>query len=88
MQREAQEHSKEMWKHKSAFIELVSARRQLEAEMGRAVRQIEAEKEELDAVLEQKEQYVLMAQKLSMELIKTRNDFEQKDNFASYAEEI
>lgn len=83
LQREAQEHSKEMWKHKSAFIELVSAQRQLEAEMGRAVRQIEAEKQELDAVLEQKEQYVLMAQKLSMELIKTRNDLEQKDKILS-----
>ncbi|GJU46577.1 hypothetical protein Tco_1203843 [Tanacetum coccineum] len=82
-QREAQEHSKEMWKHKSAFIELVSAQRRLEAEMGRAVRQIEAEKQELDAVLEQKEQYVLMTQKLSMELIKTRNELEQKDNILS-----
>ncbi|KAI3749104.1 hypothetical protein L6452_12684 [Arctium lappa] len=83
LKREAQEHSKEIWKHKSAFIELVSTQRQLEAEMGRAVRQVEAEKQELDAVLEQKEQYVLMTQKLSMELIKTRKDLEQKDKILS-----
>ncbi|KAJ9539579.1 hypothetical protein OSB04_026085 [Centaurea solstitialis] len=83
LKREAQEHSKEIWKHKSAFIELVSTQRQLEAEMGRAVRQVEAEKQELDAVLEQKEQYVMMTQKLSMELIKTRKDLEQKDKILS-----
>ncbi|XP_076917045.1 uncharacterized protein LOC143576963 isoform X2 [Bidens hawaiensis] len=83
LKREAQEHAKEIWKHKSAFIELVSTQRQLEAEMGRAVRQIEAEKQELDAVLEQKEEYVLMTQKLSMELIKTRKDLEQKDRILS-----
>ncbi|KAF5771446.1 hypothetical protein HanRHA438_Chr14g0682651 [Helianthus annuus] len=83
LKREAQEHSKEIWKHKSAFIELVSTQRQLEAEMGRAVRQVEAEKQELDAVLEQKEEYVLMTQKLSMELIKTRKDLEQKDKILS-----
>ncbi|KAI3792968.1 hypothetical protein L1987_35580 [Smallanthus sonchifolius] len=83
LKREAQEHSKEIWKHKSAFIELVSTQRQLEAEMGRAVRQVETEKQELDAVLEQKEQYVLMTQKLSMELIKTRKDLEQKDKILS-----
>lgn len=83
LKREAQEHSKEIWKHKSAFIELVSTQRQLEAEMGRAVRQIEAEKQELNGVLEQKEQYVLMTQKLSMELIKTRKDLEQKDKILS-----
>ncbi|XP_076957824.1 uncharacterized protein LOC143633391 isoform X2 [Bidens hawaiensis] len=83
LKREAQEHAKEIWKHKSAFIELVSTQRQFEAEMGRAVRQIEAEKQELDAVLEQKEEYVLMTQKLSMELIKTRKDLEQKDKILS-----
>lgn len=83
LKREAHEHSKEIWKHKSAFIELVSTQRQLEAEMGRAMRQVEAEKQELDAVLEQKEQYVLMTQKLSMELIKTRKDLEQKDKILS-----
>ncbi|KAL7611649.1 uncharacterized protein LOC111888852 isoform X1 [Lactuca sativa] len=83
LKREAQEHSKEIWKHKSAFIELVSTQRQLEAEMGRAVRQMEAEKQEVNGVLEQKEQYVLMTQKLSMELIKTRKDLEQKDKILS-----
>lgn len=83
LKREAQEHSTELWKHKTAFIELVSTQRQLESEMGRAVRQVEAAKQDLDAVLDQKEQYVLMTQKLSMELLKTRKDLEQKDKILS-----
>ncbi|KAK3034713.1 hypothetical protein RJ639_032666 [Escallonia herrerae] len=81
--RESQEHSTDLWKHKTAFIELVSNQRQLEAEMGRAVRQVEAAKQEVDSVLEQKEQSVLMTQKLSMELVKMRRDLEQKDNILS-----
>ncbi|KAK8306553.1 hypothetical protein V6Z11_D03G135200 [Gossypium hirsutum] len=81
--REAQEHSNEIWKHKTAFIEIVSNQRQLEAEMGRAFRQVEATKMELDAVLEQKEESVVLAQKLSMEIIKMRKDLEQKDKILS-----
>ncbi|XP_063944904.1 uncharacterized protein LOC108214089 isoform X2 [Daucus carota subsp. sativus] len=78
-----EEHSTEIWKHKTALIELVSTQRQLEAEMGRAVRQVEAAKQDLDSVLEQKEQSVSMTQKLSMELIRMRKDLEQKDTILS-----
>ncbi|XWS50340.1 hypothetical protein CRYUN_Cryun12cG0079800 [Craigia yunnanensis] len=81
--REAQEHSTELWKHKTAFIEIVSNQRQIEAEMGRAFRQVEATKLELDAVLEQKEESVLLAQKLSIEITKMRKDLEQKDKILS-----
>lgn len=80
---EAQKHASEITKHKTAFIELVSSQRQLEAEMGRAVRQVDAAKEELDSVLQQKEQSVLMMQKLSMDLVKVRKDLEQKDQILS-----
>ncbi|KAK4759061.1 hypothetical protein SAY87_020362 [Trapa incisa] len=73
----------EIWKHKTAFIELVSNQRQLEAEMGRAMRQIEALKEELDSVLEQKEESVLMVQKLSVEIVKMQKDLDQKDKILS-----
>lgn len=79
----AQEHSSELWKHKTTFLELVSNQRQLEAEMGRALRQVEAGKQELDSVLEQKEESVLMVQKLSMEIVKMRKDSEQKDKILS-----
>ncbi|KAE8676183.1 Ribonuclease P protein subunit P38-related isoform 2 [Hibiscus syriacus] len=81
--REAQEHSTELWKHKTAFIEIVSNQRQLEAEMGRAFRQVEATKMELDAVVEQKEESIMLAQKLSMEITKMRKDLEQKDKILS-----
>ncbi|CAK9318175.1 unnamed protein product [Citrullus colocynthis] len=81
--REAQEHSSELWKHKTAFIELVSNQRQLEAEMARAVRQVEASKGELDSVLEQKEESVMLVQKLSAEIVKMRKDLEQKDKILS-----
>ncbi|KAL0403239.1 UNVERIFIED_CONTAM: hypothetical protein Sradi_1964700 [Sesamum radiatum] len=80
---EAQRHSSEISKHKTAFIELISNQRQLEAEMGRAVRQLEAAKEELDLVLEQKEELVLVNQRLSMELVKMHKDLEQKDQILS-----
>lgn len=80
---EAQRHSNEITKHKTAFIELVSNQRQLEAEMGRALRQVESAKQELDIVLEQKEQSALMAQKLSAEVVKMRRDLEQKDQILS-----
>ncbi|KAL7183595.1 hypothetical protein ACSBR2_025897 [Camellia fascicularis] len=81
--RQAQEHSLVIWKHKTAFIELVSNHRQLEAEMGRALKQVEAAKQELESVLEQKDESVLMARQLSMELIKTQKDLEQKDKILS-----
>ncbi|KAL2540273.1 Ribonuclease P protein subunit P38-related [Abeliophyllum distichum] len=80
---EAQRHSNEISKHKTAFIELVSNQRQLEAEMGRALRQVEVAKQELDSVHEQKEQSILMTQKLSLELVKMRKDLEQKDQILS-----
>ncbi|KAG5233708.1 myosin heavy chain, cardiac muscle [Salix suchowensis] len=81
--RQAQEHSTDLWKHKTAFLELVSNHRQLEAEMGRALRQLEAKRQDLDAVLEQKEESVLLTQKLSMEVVKMRKDLEQKDKILS-----
>ncbi|KZV17201.1 nucleoprotein TPR-like [Dorcoceras hygrometricum] len=83
IKREAESHAGEIAKHKTAFIELVSNQRQLEAEMGRALKQVEAATEELDAVLEQKEQSVLMTQRLSMELVKMRKDSEQRDQILS-----
>ncbi|XP_077227311.1 ribonuclease P protein subunit P38-like protein [Tasmannia lanceolata] len=83
MKKEAREHSSELWKHKTAFIELVSNQRQLEAEMGRALRQVEATRQELDAVFEQKEELVLMVQKLSVEIVKMQKDAEQKDKILS-----
>ncbi|XP_057951553.1 uncharacterized protein LOC131146183 [Malania oleifera] len=81
--REAQEHAAELLKHKTAFIELVSNQRQLEAEMGRALRQAEAARQELDSVTEQKEESVSMVQKLSAEIVKMRKDLEQKDKILS-----
>ncbi|KAK9914444.1 hypothetical protein M0R45_038224 [Rubus argutus] len=44
---EAQQHSSEILKHRTAFIELVSNQRQLDADMGRALRQVEATKREV-----------------------------------------
>ncbi|XP_027110055.1 uncharacterized protein [Coffea arabica] len=80
---ENQRHSNEISKHKTACIELVSNQRQLEAEMGRALRQIESLKQDRDIILEQKEQSLLMTQKLSLELVKMRRDMEQKDQILS-----
>ncbi|KAF4399067.1 hypothetical protein G4B88_023661 [Cannabis sativa] len=80
---ESQDHSSELRKHKTAFIELVSNQRRLEADMSRAVRQVEGKKRELDSVLKQKEESVLMVQKLSGEIVKMHDDLEQKDKILS-----
>lgn len=81
--REAQEHSCDLRKHKTAFIELVSNQRQLEAELSRAVKQVEATRQELASVMEKKEESDLMAQKLSLEITKFHKDLEQKDKILS-----
>lgn len=49
---EAQDHSTEIRKHKAVFIQLEWNQRQLEADLGRALRQVEATRQELDSVLE------------------------------------
>ncbi|AES72515.1 hypothetical protein MtrunA17_Chr3g0126961 [Medicago truncatula] len=81
--REGQEHSSDLRKHKTAFIELVSNQRHLEAELGRAVKHLDAAKEELIAVMENKEESDLMVQKLTLEIAKFHKDLEQKDKILS-----
>lgn len=81
--KEAQERSAELWKHKTAFVELVSNQRQLEAEMARALRQAEAAKQELEDVFERKEEALAMVENLSGEIAKLRKDSEQKDRILS-----
>ncbi|XP_057445577.1 uncharacterized protein LOC130737746 isoform X2 [Lotus japonicus] len=68
--------SSDLRKHKTAFIELVSNQRHLEAELGRAVKQMEAAKHEL-------EESDLMAQNFSLEIAKLHKDLEQKDKILS-----
>ncbi|XP_073008201.1 uncharacterized protein [Typha latifolia] len=80
---EAQDHSTELWKHKTAFVELVSNQRQLEAEMSRALRQAEATKQELQEVFERKEEAIAMVEQLSVEIGKLQKDAEQKDKILS-----
>lgn len=80
---EAQEHSCDLRKHKTALIELVSNQRQLEAELGRAMKQVEGTKQELVSVMEKKEESDLMAHKLTLEMAKLHKDLEQKDKILS-----
>ncbi|KMT15990.1 hypothetical protein BVRB_3g051730 [Beta vulgaris subsp. vulgaris] len=81
--REAQDHSSELLKHKTAFIELVSNQRQVEAELGRTLRQVEAAKQQLEYVFEEKEEAMLMVEELSAEIEKMRKELEQKDKIFS-----
>ncbi|KAG7534009.1 hypothetical protein ISN45_Aa08g015930 [Arabidopsis thaliana x Arabidopsis arenosa] len=64
-ERDVQEHSSELWRQKKTFLELASSQRQLEAELSRANKQIEAKGHELED--------------LSLEINKMRKDLEQKD---------
>ncbi|PIA35709.1 hypothetical protein AQUCO_03500222v1 [Aquilegia coerulea] len=83
MMKEAQIHASELWKHKTAFMELASDQHQLEADMGRALWQVEAVKKELDSVIKQKEESNIMVQQLSLEVVKMHKDSEQKEKILS-----
>ncbi|KAL9685574.1 hypothetical protein QQ045_023025 [Rhodiola kirilowii] len=79
----AEEHAADALKHKTAFVRLVSAHRQLEAELGRAFREAEIVNAELSLILEQKVEAVSIAQKLSLEVANLRKEAEQKDETGS-----
>ncbi|CAH8329041.1 unnamed protein product [Eruca vesicaria subsp. sativa] len=64
-ERDVQEHSSELWRQKKTFLELASSQRQLEAELSRANKQIDAKRHELED--------------LSLEIVKMRKDLEAKD---------
>ncbi|KNA22351.1 hypothetical protein SOVF_035060 [Spinacia oleracea] len=77
------EHSSELLKHRTAFIELVSNQRQLEAELGRTVKQVEGAKQQLEFLFDEKEEALLMVEELAVEVEKMRNESEQKDKIIS-----
>ncbi|KAL2921801.1 Microtubule-associated protein 70-1 [Bienertia sinuspersici] len=81
--RENQYHSSEMMKHKTAFIELVSNQRRLEAELSRTLRQVEAAKQQLEFLFDEKEEAMLMVEELSIEMERMRKESEQKDKILS-----
>lgn len=83
MNKDALAHLSEIWKHKTAFIELVSNQRRLEAEMGRAIREAQAANKQLEEVVEQKQESDEMVKKVSEELVKLQKDAEQKDRILS-----
>ncbi|KAJ3671200.1 hypothetical protein LUZ60_008626 [Juncus effusus] len=70
--KEEQDHVTEIWKHKTAFVELASNQRRLEAELARTVRQADVAKREL-------EQAVTTVDELSADVARLRKDTEQKD---------
>ncbi|KAJ4768252.1 Ribonuclease P protein subunit P38-like protein [Rhynchospora pubera] len=71
-QKEEQDHMVEIWKHKTAFVELMSNQRRLEAELARTVRQADVSKREL-------EQATTTVDELSSEVVRLKKDVEQKD---------
>lgn len=64
-ERDVKEHSSELWRQKKTFLELASSQRQLEAELSRANKQIDAKRHEVED--------------LSLEMVKMRKDVEAKD---------
>lgn len=64
-ERDVKEHSSELWRQKKTFLELASSQRQLEAELSRANKQIDAKRHEIED--------------LSLEMVKMRKDVEAKD---------
>ncbi|XP_020099078.1 ELKS/Rab6-interacting/CAST family member 1 isoform X2 [Ananas comosus] len=79
----AQDHSAELWKHKTVFAELISNQRQLESELARALRRAEAVQKELQEAVVRKEAAVSMAEDLNAEVEKLNEDGEQKDKILS-----
>ncbi|KAG6485006.1 rootletin-like [Zingiber officinale] len=81
--RAAQDHSAELWKHKTAFAEIVSKQHQMDAEMNRTLRQAEVARHELEEALEQKVEAFAMIDKLSEQILRIQRDSEQKDKILS-----
>lgn len=71
-QKEDQDHMAEIWKHKTAFVELMSNQRRIEAELARTVKQADVSKREL-------EQAAVTVDELSSEVVRLKKDVEQKD---------
>jgi chromosome segregation ATPase len=71
-QKEEQDHVAEIWKHKTAFVELMSNQRRLEAELARTVKQADVSKREL-------EQAAVAVDELSTDVVRLKKDVEQKD---------
>ena len=82
-EKETRDHADELWRHKKAFAELVSSHRQLEAEMGRALQQIEAARTELEEMFRQREEAMAMAMQLSAEINEMRRDSDTKEKVLS-----
>ncbi|KAJ6851291.1 interaptin [Iris pallida] len=70
-------------KASSALADLVSSQRDLQAEIGCALRQAEEARQELAEVLDKKEEAISLAEKLSEEIAKVEKDMEQKDKILS-----
>lgn len=71
-QKEEQAHVAEIWKHKTAFVELMSNQRRLESELTRSFNQADVSKREL-------EQAFTTVDELSSEVVRLKKDVEQKD---------
>ncbi|KAF3324598.1 plectin-like isoform X1 [Carex littledalei] len=71
-QKEEQAHVAEIWKHKTAFVELMSNQRRLESELARTVKKADVSKREL-------EQAATTVDELSSEVVRLKKDVEQKD---------
>lgn len=61
----------------------MSNQRQLEAEVGRVVKQLQPTRQHLASVDEKKEELDLMARKLALEIKKFHKDFEHKNKILS-----
>ncbi|PKA45745.1 hypothetical protein AXF42_Ash011086 [Apostasia shenzhenica] len=78
-----EDHVIELKRHKTAFTELASKQRQLEAEMVRVLRQAEVAEHELAEVFEQKEEAAVMVEKLTEEFLRLQKENERKEKMVS-----
>ncbi|CAL4956239.1 unnamed protein product [Urochloa decumbens] len=81
--KEAAEHAAEVRKHKSAFVELASAQRQLEADLARAARVADAAEAEAGEAMKRRDEAAEAAAELSAEAARLRRDAEHKDKILS-----
>lgn len=83
VEKEAQNYADELRKHKAALMQLLTNQCRLESDMGRALGQVEAAKEEFKEVVLRKEEADAMVVKLSEDVAKMRSDCELKDKVLS-----
>ncbi|XP_057856398.2 uncharacterized protein LOC131065768 isoform X2 [Cryptomeria japonica] len=81
--KESEERQAEFRRHKAAFIDFVSNQRQMKAEMGLALRQLESENRERQIILKEQRDAKVLIHRLSLEIAHLEKDVQEREQVIS-----